>query len=239
MCLAAAGALVCGLRRWSGRRYAKATRTDAHLYRSSLAYAQTHPDRVLSLVLRGIFTLRRSELLFFYQDGTSHLFPEYFEPYRDHIPEKERADLMSAYYKRLTSDDEKVQVEAAKHWSTWENATSKLYVDDEQVHKAEADARWALAFARIECHFFVNTGWMEDGQLLKRENVDKIRHVPGAIVQGRYDCVCPAETAYDLHRQWPEADFHIVPDSGHASREIGIAHHLILATDKMRHIKSH
>lgn len=202
----------------------------------ALAYAQTHPDRIGSLVLRGIFTLRRSELLFLYQEGTSHLFPEYFEPYLNHIDEAEQHDLMAAYYKRLTSDDEDTQVQAAKYWSTLENASSKLYVDDELVRKAEEDAKWAVAFARIECHFFVNAGWMDDGQLIKKENVDKIRHIPAVIVQGRYDVVCPAKTAYELHKQWPEAEFHMVPDCGHGSREPGNLDRLIKATDKMRSI---
>ncbi|KAI3483631.1 hypothetical protein L1887_53547 [Cichorium endivia] len=201
----------------------------------SLAYAQTHPARVSALILRGIFTLRRSELEFFYQNGASHIFPEQWQTYRDGIPESERNDFITAYNKRLTSDDSEVRLDAARRWSTWENATSKLYIDANNLAKGEEDD-WALAFARIENHYFINAGWMEDGQLLKKENIDKIRHIPATIVQGRYDVVCPATTAWDLHTVWPEADFHMVPDAGHSAKEPGIANHLVQATDKYRSI---
>lgn len=201
----------------------------------SLAYAQTHPQRVTALILRGIFTLRHSELQFFYQEGASHLFPEQWETYRDGIPEPERNDFITAYHKRLTSSDSEEQLDAARRWSTWENATSKLYIDAENLKKGEED-KWALAFARIENHFFVNQGWMEDGQLLQKANVDKIRHIPAVIVQGRFDVVCPAKTAWDLHKVWPEAEFHLVPDAGHSAREPGIVDKLIQATDKFRSI---
>lgn len=187
----------------------------------SLAYAQKHPESVSALVLRGIFTLRRSELLWFYQKGASHLFPEMDEPYRAAIPLDEQGDLMKAYYQRLTSDDEDVRLAAAKAWTTWEMATSKLYVDEGSVKRGE-DAKFALAFARIECHYFVNAGWMDDGQLLRRENIERIRKIPAIIVQGRYDVVCPATTSYELHRKWPEAEYHLIPDAGHGSTEPGI-----------------
>lgn len=203
----------------------------------SLAYAQTHPDRVLSLTLRGIFTLRRSELSFFYQDGASHLFPEQFEQYFEHIPQEEKDDMISAYYKRLTSDDKEVRLQAAKRWTRWEMSTLRLYSNEEAIKRADVDD-YAVAFARIESHYFVNKGWMDDGQLLKKENVDKIRHIPASIIQGRYDVVCPAKTAYDLHKVWPEADFNLVPDAAHASGELGITHQLISATDKYRSIKA-
>ncbi|KAN0065648.1 hypothetical protein ACQY0O_000778 [Thecaphora frezii] len=201
----------------------------------SLAYAQTHPERASALILRGIFTLRRSELLYFYQDGASHVFPEQWEAYRDGIPEEERHDFITAYHKRLTSDSADERLDAARRWSTWENATCKLYVDDESLKRGEED-KWALAFARIENHFFHNKGWMEDGQLLKKENIDKIRHIPAVIVQGRYDMVCPATTAWALHKVWPEAEFHMVPDAGHSAKEPGITDKLVQATDKFRSV---
>ncbi|MCO5583321.1 hypothetical protein L7F22_037231 [Adiantum nelumboides] len=203
----------------------------------SLAYAQTHPDRVLSLTLRGIFTLRRSELEFFYQHGSSFIFPEQFESYYEHIPEEENSDLIAAYYKRLTSDDKDVRLQAAKRWTRWEMSTLRLYTNEEVIKRADVDD-YAVAFARIESHYFVNAGWMEDGQLLKKENIDKIRHIPATIIQGRYDVVCPAKTAYDLHKVWPQADYYLIPDAAHASGELGIAHQLISATDKYRSIKA-
>ncbi|XP_022310529.2 putative proline iminopeptidase isoform X2 [Crassostrea virginica] len=198
----------------------------------SLSYAETHPDRVKALVLRGIFTLRRRELLWFYQDGASFVYPDKWEDYIKPIPEVERGDIMSAYYRRLTSEDEKTRVEAAKAWSSWEMATSRLLVDDQMLKRAEGDT-WALQFARIECHYFVNGGFFKkDGQLL--DEVDKIRHIPCTIVQGRYDMVCPAETAWLLHKKWPEAEFHIIPDAGHSAKETGIISQLVDATDKYK-----
>ncbi|KAK4331491.1 Proline iminopeptidase [Rhodotorula toruloides] len=198
----------------------------------SLAYAQTHPDRVKSLTLRGIFTLRREELRFFYQGpGTSFLFPEYWEEYVDVIPEEERSDMISAYYKRLTSTDDAVRAKAGRAWSRWEMATSRLHLSKEYLDKAD-DADFADKFARIEAHYFVNNGFMQDGQLLLRENIDKIRNIPAVIIQGRYDCVCPAKTAWDLHKVWPEAEYIVVPDAGHSAMEQGIEKALIDATNK-------
>ncbi|XP_076439547.1 putative proline iminopeptidase [Babylonia areolata] len=200
----------------------------------SLAYAQTHPDRVKALVLRGIFLLRRRELEWFYEDknGASMIFPDYFEKFRDYIPRGERRDLMGAYYRRLTGSDEEVKLEAAKHWSRWELATSSLISDVYMLERAE-DKKWSLCFARIECHYFVNGGFLEsDTQLL--DNVDKIRHIPATIVQGRYDIVCPTVSAWELHKKWPEADFSIVPDAGHASLEPGTTSLLVQAMDKYR-----
>eukprot|EP00124_Ichthyophonus_hoferi_P005351 Ihof_evm1s754 gene=Ihof_evmTU1s754 len=163
-----------------------------------LAYAETHPDRVKALILRGIFALRRSELMFFYQEGTSHLFPEYFEKFVEPIPERERFDLISAYHRRLTGDDAEEQMKCAKAWSTYECATSRLQVDPEMIKKAEAD-QWALAFARIENHYFVNGGFFEkENEILP--NAYKLKDIPGTIVQGRYDVVCPAKTAWELHK---------------------------------------
>ncbi|XP_053374446.1 probable proline iminopeptidase isoform X2 [Mercenaria mercenaria] len=200
----------------------------------SLAYAETHPKRVKALVLRGIFTLRRSEVLWFNQEGANFILPDIFEEYIKPIPQVERCDLIGAFYRRLTSGDEKVQLECAKAWSKWEMATSRLYLDPQYMARAEADT-WALQFARIECHYFVNGGFFEeDDQLLA--NVDKIRHIPTTIVQGRYDLVCPMDTAWKLHKAFPEADFHIVPDAGHSNKEPGTQSKLLDACDKYKNL---
>ncbi|KAF8591077.1 proline iminopeptidase [Ramaria rubella] len=202
----------------------------------SLAYAQqSHPDRVLSLVLRGIFTLRKVELQFFYQSGTSFLFPEAWDEYIAPIPEEERHDMILAYHAQLNSVDEETRLKAAKAWSKWELSTSRLQVDPEDLVKAGEDD-WANAFARIENHYFVNEGWFRDGQLLEKQEIDKIRHIPTVVVQGRYDVVCPATTAYALKKTWPEVVLHIVPDAGHSSREKGISVLLVQATDKFADI---
>ncbi|GBE88355.1 hypothetical protein SCP_1301700 [Sparassis crispa] len=201
----------------------------------SLAYAQAHPNRVKSLILRGIFTLRKSELRFFYQDGTSHLFPDAWEDYLAPIPQAERHDMILAYHARLNSVDEEVRLNAAKAWSKWEMATSKLYVDPKQLAQVENDT-WANAFARIENHYFINEGFMRDGQLLETQEIDKIRHIPTLVVQGRYDVVCPATTAYALKKVWPEIELQIVSDAGHSAREPGIAKLLVEATDKFSNL---
>jgi proline iminopeptidase len=196
----------------------------------ALAYAEKHPDRVTEMVLRGIFLLRDSELRWFYQWGTSELFPDAFEKYVSEIPEAERGDLMRAYHARLVSPDPVVRTRAAKAWSTWEAATSYLHVNADYVARAGED-RFALAFARIECHYFVNRGFFErETQLL--DDIEKIRKIPAVIVQGRYDVVCPMVTAWDLHRAWPEADLRIVPNAGHSAYEAGILHELVSATDR-------
>lgn len=184
----------------------------------SLAYAQTHPEPVKALILRGIFVLRRSELDFFYQNGASHIFPEAWDEYVAVIPEEERSDMMKAYHSRLNSKDETTRLEAARAWSKWEMSTSKLQTDPADIAKAAEDD-WANAFARIENHFFVNGGWMRDGQLLEKQSIDKIRHIPTVIAQGRYDVVCPATTAWALKKAFPEAELVIVPDAGHSARE--------------------
>jgi proline iminopeptidase len=178
----------------------------------ALAYAQTHPDKVTELVLRGIFMLRRRELEWFYQKGCDMLYPDAWETYLQAIPEAERGDLMSAYHRRLTSDDATTRTAAARAWSVWEG-------------------EFAFAFARNECHYYVHGGFFEhDDQLLR--NVDRIRDIPAVIVQGRYDVVCPLRSAWDLHRAWPEADLRIVPDAGHSAFERGNMHQLIEATDR-------
>jgi len=194
----------------------------------SLAYAQTHPERVSQLILRGIFTLRRRELEWFYQEGCSWIHPDAFEAYLAPIPEQERGDMMSAYYKRLTSDKRDVQLEAARAWSVWEGTTLSLLHDEERVkHFAQGD--YALAFARIECHYFVHKGFFEtDGQLIA--NAHLLKGIPGVIVHGRYDVVTPLKSAWELAQAWPEAELKIVPDSGHAMTEPGIVHELVSAT---------
>lgn len=198
----------------------------------ALAYAETHPAHVTGLILRGIFTLRQWELRWFYQEGASALFPDAWEDYLAPIPPAERGDLIAAYYRRLTSEDASVRLAAARAWSVWEARTSHLIVDEEQVQTFDAES-FALAFARIECHYFVNRGFFtSDTQLL--DDVHRIRHLPGVIVQGRYDVVCPMDTAWQLHRRWPEARFVVVPDAGHAALERGTAAALIAATDAFR-----
>ena len=196
----------------------------------ALAYAESHPERVTELVLRGIFMLRRWELEWFYQKGCDALYPDAWETYLDAIPEVERGDLMSAYHRRLTSPDAKTRTDAARAWSVWEGATSFLWQDKSHI-ESSAEDEFALAFARIECHYFVNGGFFEhDDQLLR--NVERIRNIPAVIVQGRYDVVCPLRSAWDLHRAWPEADLHIVQDAGHCAFEPGIVHELVEATDR-------
>jgi proline iminopeptidase len=199
----------------------------------ALAYAEKHPDRVSEMILRGIFTLRRRELEWFYQEGgASRLFPDAFDHYLAVIPPEERGDMMQAYYKRLTGKDEAVRVRAAKAWSLWEAVTSTLRPSPEMKASMSKD-EFALAFARIECHYFVNGGFFErDNQLL--EDAKRIRHIPGILVQGRYDVVCPMETAWALHKAWPEAEMYVAQTSGHSAFEPEIVHHLIAATDRFR-----
>lgn len=200
----------------------------------ALAYAQTHPEHVSELVLRGIFLLRKWEIDWFYQDGTSHLFPDAWEKYVAAIPEAERGDFVAAYYKRLTSDDAQVRSAAAKAWSQWEGRTSYLLPNEAYLSKTGEDA-FADAFARIECHYFMHGGWLRDEKaLLARPNIERMRKIPGTIVQGRYDVVCPMESAWALHRAWPEADLRVIEDAGHAAHEPGILHELIEATDRYR-----
>jgi len=196
----------------------------------ALAYAQRHPDHVTELVLRGIFLLRRQEIEWFYQRGASAIFPDKWEPYWEHIPAAERGDMVQAYYARLTSPDRDVRVAAAKRWAGWEGATSHLYPDDGFQARYEED-EYALAFARIEAHYFIHRGFLEtDDQLLR--DVPKIRHIPAVIVQGRYDVVCPAESAWALHRAWPEAELQLTADAGHSAYEPANWRALVAATDR-------
>ncbi|MFM7200555.1 MAG: prolyl aminopeptidase [Myxococcota bacterium] len=197
----------------------------------ALAYAETCPERVLAMVLRGIFLCRASEIHWFYQSGADQIFPDYWEDYIGFIPEAERHDMVSAYYKRLTGSDEAVRLEAARRWSIWEACASKLFISQELLSRYAGD-KFALAFARIECHYFKHDSFLEPEQLIK--NVHRIRHIPAVIVQGRYDIVCPMRSAWDLHRAWPEAALHIVPDAGHSAMESGISKLLMAATNRFR-----
>lgn len=195
----------------------------------ALAYAEKFPERVTELVLRGIFMLRHWELQWFYQEGANRLFPDPWEYYLAAIPEEERGDLIAAYHKRLTSDDEATRLAAAKAWSVWEGATSFLHVDDDFTN-AHEDPQFALAFARIENHYFTNKGFFEvDDQLLR--DAHKIKDIPGVIVHGRYDVVCPVNNAWDLHKVWPKAQLIITPASGHSAFEAENAAALVEATD--------
>ena len=195
----------------------------------ALAYAQQHPGHVSELVVRGIFGLRRAELRWFYQEGASWLFPDYWEDYLAPIPAQERGDLIAAYRKRLTGDDPAERLRAAKAWSLWEGRTITL-LPSAKHQQSHADDQSALAFARIENHYFVHDGFMEcDGQLLR--DAHKLHGIPGTIIQGRYDACTPARTAWELHKAWPQAAFHLVPDAGHAFDEPGILARLIEATD--------
>ena len=199
----------------------------------ALAYAETHPDRVTELIVRGIFTLRKSEIRWFYQEGADALFPDAWESFLAPIPEAERHDLVAAYHRRLTGPDPAEQMACARAWSQWEGSTLSLLPDEKRVSDFGSD-RFALAFARIECHYFMNSGFFrEDGELLA--NAARLKDIPGVIIQGRYDVVTPPRSAWDLHRAWPEAEFIMVADAGHTATEPGIADALVRATDRFRH----
>jgi proline iminopeptidase len=198
----------------------------------ALAYAEANPERVTELVLRGIFLLRYGEIRWFYQHGASEIFPDAWEAYRDVIPLDERDDYLSAYYQRLTGTDQRAALAAARAWSMWEASASFLHSNLDNIKKWGED-QFALAVARIECHYFVNRGFLRsENQLI--DDVPRIRHIPTTIVQGRYDVVCPVTSAWDLHRAWPEADFRLVPDTGHSAFEPGNIHELVQTTDRYR-----
>jgi proline iminopeptidase len=196
----------------------------------ALAYAQSHPEAVTELVLRGIFLLRKREIDWFYQEGASRMFPDAWDSYLAPIPEQERGDLLHAYHRRLTSGDAQTRLTAAKAWSLWEAVTSTLRPNMTMQSSMGRDD-FALAFARIECHYFVNAGFFEHENQLVR-GVARIRHVPCVIVQGRYDVVCPMETAWLLHKAWPEAELRIATGAGHSAFEPEIVHSLIEATER-------
>lgn len=194
----------------------------------ALAYAQRHPQHVSELILRGIFTCRPQEIRWFYQEGASYIYPDYWEDYIRPIPEQERHDLLSAFHRRLTSEDKQEQLQAAQAWGLWEGRAITLLPDEETSQHFSAD-EFVVAFARIENHYFMNQGFFEENQLIR--DVDKIRHIPTIIVQGRYDMCTPMQTAWELHKAFPEAQFQLIPDAGHAFNEPGILAALIKATD--------
>ena len=195
----------------------------------ALAYAETHPERVTELVVRGIFTLRRSELLWFYQDGASQVYPELWARYLAPVPEAERGDMIAAYHRLLTDRDPSVHGPAGVAWSTWE-ANGITLLPNAEVMAEMSEPAYATAFARIENHFFVNDGWFEDGQLIA--DAGRLEGIPGVIVQGRYDMCTPATSAWQLHKNWPGSELTMVPDAGHAFSEPGILDALLEATDR-------
>ncbi|MGZ3785348.1 MAG: prolyl aminopeptidase [Bdellovibrio sp.] len=200
----------------------------------ALTYAIMHPEKVKALVLRGIFLCRPSEIQWFYQEGASQLFPDIWDEYLKPIPENERHDLVAAYYKRLTHENSDIRLQAAKAWSKWEAATSRLIIDQKAINEFD-EPEYALSFARIECHYFTNNAFYKTNNWIL-ENVEKIRNIPAAIVQGRYDVVCPMRSAWDLHKAWPEARLTVIPDAGHAAAEAGTRSALIEATEDFKHL---
>lgn len=195
----------------------------------ALTYAETHPDRVRALILRGVYTVTKAELDWYYRFGVSEMFPEKWERFQAPIPEAERGDMIAAYRKRLTSQDAAIQMEAAKAWTIWEGETITL-LPEAETSDTFSDGSFALAFARLENHYFTHHCWLEEGQLLR--DAGKLRGIPGAIIHGRYDMPCPVRTAYNLHRAWPDAAFHLVEGAGHAGSEPGIQDRLIRETDR-------
>jgi proline iminopeptidase len=205
----------------------------------SLAYSQKHTERCMGLILRGIFTLRREEVEWFYQKGADMLFPDYFESYKACIPEAERGDMIAAYYRRLTGNDEEEKLKCAGAWSTWESSTVTLVVDRENIRRAE-NPKFALASARIECHYFVNAGWMREGQLIEEAHL--IKHLPIIIVQGRYDVVCPAKTSWDLYQalggeENSNVEYLVIADCGHSGHETKIEEALVDAAETFKALK--
>lgn len=196
----------------------------------ALLYSQSHPERVTELIVRGIFLVSDRENAWAFQDGANRIFPEAWAAFRDLIPAGERHDMVGAYYRRLTSDDAELQRRAAKAWAVWEASACCLIPNAEYIAKSGKD-KYAVAIARLECHYIINGAFLEDeGQILRQ--MPRIRHLPGTIVQGRYDMVCPMESAWALHEAWPEAELRIVPDAGHIAYEPGIAKELVRATDR-------
>lgn len=198
----------------------------------ALAYSQTHPERVGHIVLRATFLLRKEEINFFYQEGSSWLFPDYHDQLKSILPKEEQHDILEGYWKRLNGDDEEVKLKFAKAWTTWEMATSSLFLNQEKITLGE-DPKFALAFARIETHYFKNNGFFkENDQLLA--NAHLIKDIPTIIVHGRYDVVCPLKSSYDLKQKLNNCELIIVPDAGHSGSEIGISANLVKATDKFK-----
>ncbi len=198
----------------------------------SLCYAIAHPDKVLGLILRGIFLCRKEEINWFYQEGAHNIYPDEWEKYISIIPEDERDDLVKAYYKRLTGDDYEEQLKSARAWSKWEGATSRLLQDPELISHFD-EPNTAIAFAKIECHYFIHNIFLDSDNYIL-ENAKNINHIPTKIVHGRYDIVCPVKNAWDLHKAMPDAELRIIPDSGHSISEPGITKELIKATEDFK-----
>jgi proline iminopeptidase len=199
----------------------------------ALAYAIHHPQRVIGLILRGIFLCRKKEIHWFYQEGASFIYPDAWEKFLAPIPVEEQDHLVEAYYRRLTSEDPDIRIQAAKAWSIWEATTSHLFQDQKSIEEFEKNPEKALTFARIECHYFINNAFFPtDNYLL--ENIASIAQIPTRIVQGRYDIVCPIRSAWDLHKIMPSADLRIIPDAGHSTLEPGSARELVQATDEFK-----
>ncbi len=196
----------------------------------SLVYAQTHPPRVLGLVLRGIFLCRPWEIHWFYQEGANRLFPDYWQDFIAPIPENERRDLVRAHYRRLTGEDEIARMASAKAWSLWEGRTATL-VTNKHVIEFFGSPHVALSLARIEAHYFVNNSFLEPDQIIK--NAFRLRGIPGVVVHGRYDVVCPLQNAWELQQLWPDAQLEIIPESGHSAAEPGITSALVKAAIDM------
>jgi proline iminopeptidase len=196
----------------------------------SLVYAETHPERVLGLILRGIFLCRAWEIAWFYQEGANRIFPDYWQDFLRPIPSAEHANLVHAYYRILTGKDELQRMAAAKAWSTWEGRTLTL-LEHGPVIEHFSNPSTALSLARIECHYFMHNSFLEDNQILR--DAGRLKNIPGVIVHGRYDVVCPLASAWDLHQVWPEAEFKIIPNAGHAASEDGIVDALVQATITM------
>jgi proline iminopeptidase len=196
----------------------------------ALVYAQIHPEQVLGLIVRGIFLCRQREIDWFYQEGASRIFPDLWEKFLEPIPAAEQPALVKAYYQRLTSDDEFTRMQAAKAWSLWEGRTATL-ISSKSVLSHFGDPHTALSLARIECHYFMHNSFLRENQLL--DDAHKLADIPGVIVQGRYDMVCPMESAWALHRAWAGSILQIIPDAGHSATETGIVNALIKASDDM------
>jgi proline iminopeptidase len=195
----------------------------------ALAYAETHAERVIGLVLRGIFLCRDEEIAWFYQSGASKVFPDYWEEFVAPIPEADRSDILHAYHRQLTGENDIQRMAAAKAWSIWEGRTASLYPNNAVVDFF-SNSHTALSLARIECHYFVNHAFLRPNQLL--QEASKLAGIPGVIVQGRYDLICPMTSAWELHKAWQESEFLVIPDAGHSATEPGIRSALIETTDR-------
>ena len=195
-----------------------------------LVYAETHPDRVMGLILRGVFLCTPWEIRWFYQEGANHLFPDFWEDYVKMIPDGERDDMVGAYYRLLTGGNEIARMAAAKAWSTWEGRCSTLKPRNEVVNHF-SDPRTALSLARIECHYFMNDSFLQDDQIIR--DAGRLMDIPGVIVHGRYDVVCPVENAWRLHQAWPHSELKIIAEAGHSATEPGIIDALVSATRAM------